>query len=135
MKKFIIITVTIIMNMGIENLVSWIDKELANRSWSYSELARRANVSQSMVSKVMSFSASPGFDFCSGIAKAFHVSPEVVLRLAGLLPAQPDETALQREMRYLFDQLDEQAQGTVITMLRGYVRETSPAYKHKTRDT
>jgi transcriptional regulator with XRE-family HTH domain len=85
-----------------------------------------------MISKVMSFSASPGLDFCTGIAQALNVPAEVVLRRAGLLPAKSEETETQREMRFLFDQLDEQAQATVIAMLRGYVRETTNLRPAKT---
>lgn len=120
------------MNMGIENLVTLINQELELRSWSYSELARRAGLSQSTISKVMSFAASPGFDFCTGIAKALHLSTEEVLRKAGLLPTLPEETEARREMLYLFDQLTEETQETVITMLRGYVRETAVPYTTKT---
>lgn len=48
------------------------------------------------------------------------------------MPQEPEETEAHREMRYLFDQLSEETQETVITMLRGYVRETAVPYTTKT---
>lgn len=62
------------------------------RGWSYSETARRANVSQSMISKVMAYKASPGLDFCRGIAKALNLSPDAVFIKAGLIGNKPGDT-------------------------------------------
>lgn len=103
MKKFIITPGMIMMNMGIEEFVSWLNQELESRGWSYSELARRADVSQSMVSKVMSFNASPGLDFCIGIANAFHTTTETVLRKAGILPSLPYDQLEDMNLKELYD--------------------------------
>ena len=67
-------------------LVGWIEDKLQETGWSQRELARRANVSHSMVSKVVSGEKTPGIDFCTAIARTFGERPEKVLRLAGLLP-------------------------------------------------
>lgn len=78
-------------------LSSWLTKETKQRGWSYSELARRANISQSLVSKTLSGDVPPSADFCIKIASALSESPEKVLRLAGILPSAPasDNDTLQ----------------------------------------
>lgn len=132
MKKFIIIQGMISVNMGInEDFVTWLSQEIDSRGWSYSETARRAGVSQSMVSKVLSYANAPGLDFCNGIAKTFNVPAETVLRRAGLLQARPDATPGLRELNFLYEQLDPQAQENILKMMRGYVREVQAGYAKK----
>ena len=111
------------MNMGIEEFVTWLGQEVQNRDWSYSELARRAGLSQSTISKVMSYAAAPGLEFCTGIARAFNIPAESVLHRAGLLQARPDITPGLRELNFLFDQLNKEEQENILRMIRGYVRE------------
>lgn len=71
--------------------------ETKQRGWSYSELARRADVSQSLVSKTVAGDISPSADFCIKVARAFGEVPEKLLRLAGILPASSasDDTVQQ----------------------------------------
>lgn len=98
------------MNMLIDELTSWIGIELERRDWSYSELARRADLSQSMVSKVMAGHANPGIDFLIGMARAFGVSREFIFRKAGLLQPEDIEDedltliSLMNEWRQLSDE-------------------------------
>lgn len=112
-----------------EEFVNWLIAEINNRGWSNSELARRANLSQSTVSMITSYKNNPGIDFCTGIAKAFSLPAETVLRRAGLLPDRPEATPGLRELNYLYDQLREEDQEAILTLLRGYVREKLVAYK------
>jgi transcriptional regulator with XRE-family HTH domain len=67
-------------------LFRWIVDETERRNWSNNELAKRAGLSPSYVSMVLSGQRSVTFDFCAGIAKAFGERPEVIFRKAGLLP-------------------------------------------------
>lgn len=67
-------------------LFRWIVDEVERRSWSNNELAKRAGLSPSHLSMVMSGQRSVTFDFCAAIAKAFGERPEVLFRKAGLLP-------------------------------------------------
>lgn len=68
---------------------AWLSEELTRRGWSHNELGRRAGISQTAVSNVLSGNRNPGADFCVKIAQALDESPEKVLRLAGILPALP----------------------------------------------
>ncbi len=69
----------------------WIEQELESREWRQADLARVMGSSEGMVSMVLRGERKPGPDFCNGIARAFAVPPETVFRLAGLLPALPEE--------------------------------------------
>ena len=44
--------------------VDWLIRQVEARGWSYRELSRRAGLSPSAVSKVVSRERNPGFDFC-----------------------------------------------------------------------
>lgn len=50
-------------------------------------LAKRAEVSPAVISLVLSAKQKPGIELCKGLARAFKVPPEQVMRTAGLLPA------------------------------------------------
>lgn len=80
-----------------DELRAWLPKELEQRGWSYSELARRTGLSQSLVSKTLLGERHPSADFCVKVAQALGEPPEKVLRLAGILPTGPasDEDTLQ----------------------------------------
>jgi transcriptional regulator with XRE-family HTH domain len=69
-----------------QSFFSWIIQERDSRHWNDSELAARAEISQSNISLIMSGQRNVTFDFCVGIARAFRIRPELVLYKAGLLP-------------------------------------------------
>jgi transcriptional regulator with XRE-family HTH domain len=70
-----------------EDFSSWLNALLDEKGWSRSEAARRGGISASMFDKVISGNAQPGLDFLRGIARAFGLSLEQVMRKAGILPA------------------------------------------------
>lgn len=85
--------------------VDWLLQEMERRSWSQAELSRRSRVSESHISHVLSGRRGPQIGFCKGVAKAFEMPPELVLRKAGLLPAIREETdKLDLEWRHIFSQ-------------------------------
>jgi len=104
-----------------ESFADWLDSELKDRGWSRSEAARRGGISASAIDKVVNGYANPGLDFCNGIARAFRIQPEDVLRRAGLLPPAPPQSAQLTEALFLFRQLHPDAQDQVLAMLRGLV--------------
>jgi transcriptional regulator with XRE-family HTH domain len=69
----------------------WLEQELESRRWRQADLAQEMGSSEGMVSMVLRGERKPGPDFCNGIARAFGVPPETVFRMAGLLPALPEE--------------------------------------------
>jgi transcriptional regulator with XRE-family HTH domain len=78
----------------------WIVERLNERGWSRSEAAKRGGISPSMFDKVINETSSPGITFCKGIALAFDIPPEEVLRQAGLLPPQPETDPVLDELNY-----------------------------------
>lgn len=74
--------------------INWLNEVLADKGWSQADLSKRAEVSTSMISSVLSGRREPGINFLSSVASALRVAPEDLYRLAGLLPSekQDDET-------------------------------------------
>lgn len=78
--------------MRSDNFVDWLGREIEERGWTYQELADRGGFTRSAVSTVMTRRQNPGLEFCKGVARAFFIRPETVLRMAGLLPPEMGET-------------------------------------------
>lgn len=79
-----------------DKLRAWLSKQLEKRGWSQRKLARQSGVSQTFISQTLSGDVKPSVNFCYKIAQALDESPEKVLRLAGILPAnQPEDDTLQ----------------------------------------
>ena len=94
------------------DFVDWVNKELSGKGWSSSELARRASVTSSAMSKLLNQQNNPGLEICIGIADALGYPPEYVLRKAGLippLPATPDDERI-KEVREIMRNLPEDDQ-------------------------
>lgn len=71
-----------------------------------------------MLDKVINGYSNPGYRFCVGIARAFRMPLEEVLRKAGLLPSEPPETASTREVVHLFTLLSDADQERALVYLR-----------------
>lgn len=69
----------------------WLQEELNRRGWSQADLVRASGISKGTVSRLISGTRSIGIDVCQALAQAFHLPPEDVLRIAGLLPDKPEE--------------------------------------------
>lgn len=76
-------------------LITWLSKELEARGWSYRELARRADISHALVSKILSGDMKASADASIRIANALDESPEKVLRLAAILPSDFEDSSYQ----------------------------------------
>jgi transcriptional regulator with XRE-family HTH domain len=71
------------------DFVTWLSKEMEDRGWNNSELARRAGLVPSAVSQVIAGNRGTGPEFCRSVARAFNLPAELVFRKAGLLPPLP----------------------------------------------
>jgi transcriptional regulator with XRE-family HTH domain len=96
----------------------WLAEELKQRAWSSSELARRAGISQSSVSNVLTGKQIPGLEFCKGVAKALDLPADRLLRLAGHLAYVPEPVVEEQEAVRLFRTLDEHMRGVALSVLR-----------------
>ena len=119
-------------------LTEWIIEEKENRGWSIRKLAARAELAPSTVSDILGHRTNPGLEFCTGIARAFGVPAENVLRLAGLIPPKPEGSAALDELvhvasrladdelerltgiaRYFYEQVQKQRQGEKVPRRSG----------------
>lgn len=110
------------MAYNMNTFVEWLIGEVESRGWSFRYLGRRAGLSSGAISKVVTGAALPGWEFCRKVAAALGVPPETVFRLAGLLPPEPEETTVAREVNRLLSQLPLEEQRRFLNFLRAYVR-------------
>lgn len=120
----------------INTFSTWLLRELNLRGWTQAELARRAGVSRTAISDVISEKHSAGFDLCVAIANAMNLPPETVFRAAGLLPPVAEDTEYQEEVLYLLSQLPPDEQRRYLELLRFEVerqksKTQSPSRKEK----
>lgn len=80
-----------------DKLSLWLREKLAESGWSIRELARRSNISHSYLARITSGEVKPSAEICTAIANAFNVAPEILLRIAGVLPEFEDEEDLELE--------------------------------------
>lgn len=81
-----------------DELVTYINGELERRGWTLRELARRAKLSHSSVSMVLSEQRPATWDWCAKIARALGEPPEHLFRMAGLLDQHQVLEAEQQEL-------------------------------------
>jgi transcriptional regulator with XRE-family HTH domain len=104
--------------------VEWLVEEVGKRGWSFRYLGQRAQLSSAAISRVTTGAALPGWEFCRRVAQALNEPPEKIFRLAGLLSPEPEETAIFREMAYLFSQLSPDDQKRIVSLVRSFLAET-----------
>ena len=96
----------------------WLEQQLEQRGWSSSELARRAGISQSSVSNVLTGKQIPGLEFCKGVAKALGIHAEELLQRAGHLPPMPTPVVEEREALRLLRGFSGSMRGVALSLLR-----------------
>ena len=120
-----------------ENLITWLASELKTRGWSHRELARRAGLSQTAVSTVLSSQRQPGWEFCSAVARALGEVPERVLRRAGLLPPlpAPENDATLRDLVAYAKQLSAEERLMVLEYTRWRFQQEQARKKNEQEQT
>jgi transcriptional regulator with XRE-family HTH domain len=110
----------------VDAFTDFLNAQINERNWSISELARRADVSQSLASDVVNGKLAPSERFCIRAARALSLPGDSLLRLAGhlpsLLPAVEEEQAILYEIR----KLPECGRRILLRFLRGLVEEATP---------
>lgn len=86
-----------------QDLSAWLEKELAERNWSQSDLARYSGLHRAIISKIILGGSKPTPETIESIARAFKLPPEQVFRAAGLLPPlvdmDEDEEQIMHEIK------------------------------------
>ena len=106
------------------DLIPWLNQKLNEFGWSQRELARRASVSNTTVSEVLSGNRMPSWNFCADIARPLGVDPDDIFVLAGLKRPPPAEVAEEREVLGILRRLPKSVRDVVLSMLRGLARES-----------
>ena len=101
----------------------WLLGELDRRRWSMREFARRCDVSESTVSRIVSGKRNPSSELCRKMAEVLQLPPERVFREAGLLPHSPGDSPAAKEALYLFGQLPEDERLRILLIMRTLLEE------------
>jgi transcriptional regulator with XRE-family HTH domain len=97
------------------NFADWLLKQMMEKGWSQSELARMSGLTRSTISYYLSpKSKSPDETALRKISKALKLPPETVFRAAGLLPPQSPETELINRIVHLTSELPEEDQADIL---------------------
>lgn len=106
-----------------DTLSEWLSNKLVTRGWSIRAFGRKLDISHTHAADIVNGKVRPSADLCVRIANVFDTSPEEVLRLAGYLPPEPEETATVKELVHLFSQLPKDDQDRAILFVRALVQE------------
>jgi transcriptional regulator with XRE-family HTH domain len=113
------------------DLSGWLQERIDARGWSLRETARRAGLSPTPIASILSGDANPSLDVYKGLARAFALPLEQVLRAAGELPAHADAAQradpLLEEGTFLLAQLPPGDLATAVRFLRGLHLTARPA--------
>lgn len=99
------------------NFTSWLSNKLKNNGWSMREFARRAKISHSSVSKVISGEVVPSWDFCAAISVPLNEPIWDVAQIAGLLPKKPGDMSY-KELEDLITKLSVEQREEVIEYVK-----------------
>lgn len=108
-----------------EDFANWLEEKLRERGWQPSDLARKANLGNSTVTRILNQSRGAGPEVCAAIAHILQVPPELVFRKAGLLPPKPEPVPGLEELAYLFEQLEEEKRQLALVTLRAWVTSSA----------
>lgn len=71
-----------------QEFCQWLKTELQARGWSQDDLARQTGISYGVIHDILNDYRTPDPELCAHIAKALRISPEIIFRRAGLIPAK-----------------------------------------------
>lgn len=95
----------------------WLGSEIERSGLSYSEIARRGNITHGRISQVMA-GDQPGSAFCVGIARGLDLPPALVLEKAGIIPPEPGKVEREQQALSLFRRLPQTLRDSVIAMMQ-----------------
>lgn len=116
-----------------DTLNDWLLTEMKSRNWSQADLARHAGVSRTAISDVLSGKRKMGKDLAQFVAAAFKIPIAEVYRQAGLLPPEPTENPIIKQITYLTSDLPDSEQQDILEFvkLRHRLAEERGTYETK----
>lgn len=102
----------------------WLQAEMDKRGWSQSDLARAADLNRAVVNKLLNGKSHPQPSTLEAISRALKIPLETIYRVAGLLPANPDNDDAMEEAMYIFKSIqNSQRRATAIALLKALIME------------
>ncbi len=98
--------------------INFVDNELNERGWSYSELARRVKISHSYVSDIQNGKIKPSLNYVRKVARVLSIPEEKALVMANLLDKGNTASPLFRELTEEAKDLVDDDLGLLIDMAR-----------------
>jgi len=100
-------------------LIEWLDDKLRERFMNDRQLAIRADISPSMISKVRQGKQDMGWEACIKIADALNIPPLVVLVKAGYIdPPDQDWDPETEELVRMFAKVSKKDRAEILLLLR-----------------
>lgn len=101
-----------------EEFREWLEMQLKKRDWQPADLARRAGLGNSTITRILNDTRRAGPEVCVAIARALGERPEMVFRLAGLLPPEPQPAQDEDNLLDAFRRLTCEEQNFLLRLLR-----------------
>ena len=108
-----------------ERFSAWLDKKLSDAHLSDSELAKRARMSHSVLSKARK-GILPKYDACAKIAHALRVDHVEVFRAASLIPIPQDLDADFEQLKHTYGLLPVEKRKFVVWFADKLAEKDSP---------
>lgn len=109
----------------------WLNDELTKRGWSQAELARRAKVSRTSISDVISGKARIGANVAKAVAKALTIPEEEVFRKANILPKADPVNDYASRLAHRIAQLPVAEQEFLDTVIDGLYKKQVGKRSHE----
>ncbi len=117
--------------MASQDIVDWLEGQLADRGIYPTELARMAGIDQGIISRVLNRERKPSAETLIAIARALRVPHDEVLRIAGVLPPEPGTDSIVEEGRELLKQMNEDTKRRALRLLRSELEAQEQEEKHR----
>lgn len=91
---------------------NWLLDELKVRDWSQADLARRAGVSRTAISDIISGRRNIGKDLALSLSEVFNLPLEEVYRRSGILPLEPPQDETLYKINHLYHTLKDETNKT-----------------------
>jgi transcriptional regulator with XRE-family HTH domain len=113
----------------------WLNDELTKRGWPQAELARRARVSRTSISDVISGKAKIGANVAKSIANALTLPEEEVFRQANILPKADPVNDYASRLAHRIAQLPVEEQEILDTLIDGLYKKQMGKRRHENGTT
>lgn len=102
--------------------IQWLDNQLAENHLTDHQLAKKAGISHSVISKARN-GTLPKWEACVAIARALEVDPIEVFRAAGLVQPPPDLDPDFERLKSVYNKVPEKQRRLAVRLVRALVEE------------